>query len=84
MTRPHFELRPLAGALGAEIHGVELSKPLDAETFEAVHGALVEHHVLVFRNQELSRPEQLDFARRFGEPEVHPIANGLAEHPEVI
>ena len=84
MTRPPFELRPLAGALGAEITGVELSKPLDAETFEAIHGALVAHHVLVFRDQQLSRPEQLDFARRFGEPEVHPIANGLPDHPEVI
>jgi taurine dioxygenase len=84
MSRPPFAIRPLSGALGAEIADVDLSKPLESEAFEAIHGALLEHHVLVFRGQELSRPEQLDFARRLGEPEVHPIADGLPEHPEVI
>jgi taurine dioxygenase len=84
MSRPPFAIRPLSGALGAEIADVDLSKPLESDAFEAIHGALLEHHVLVFRGQVLSRPEQLDFARRFGEPEVHPIADGLPEHPEVI
>ncbi len=84
MTRLPFDCGPLSAALGAEIRGIDLSKPLEAELFEAIHGALMDHHVLVFRDQELSRDEQLAFARRFGEPEIHPIANGLEDHPEVI
>jgi taurine dioxygenase len=84
MTAPPFECRPLSTALGAEIRGLDLSKPLEEDVFAAVHDTLMDRHVLVFRDQALSREEQLAFARRFGEPEVHPIANGLAEHPEVI
>ncbi len=79
-----LEVRPVAGALGAEVAGVDLSKPLDAATFEALHAALLRHGVVFFRGQRLARHEQLAFARRFGEPEVHPIANGMEEHPEVI
>lgn len=84
---PHdatFEIRPLAGALGAEVQGIDLSKPLDNETFEVVHRAVLEHKVVAFREQRLERPEHLALARRFGEPERHPIANGMADHPEVI
>jgi len=76
--------KPLAGSVGAEIAGVELSKPLDASTRDAVHAAFLEHGVVFFRDQKLSRDEQLQLARRFGEPEVHPIANGMDEHPELI
>jgi taurine dioxygenase len=79
-----LEVRPVAGRLGAEISGVDLSKPLDATSFEAVHAALLDHAVIFFRGQQLSRDEQLQLARRFGEPEVHPIADGMQEHPEVI
>jgi taurine dioxygenase len=79
-----IEVRALAGALGAEVDGVDLSKPCDGAVFDHVHQALLDHHVLVFRDQQLTHPEQLDFARRFGTPEVHPIANGLDDHPEVI
>ena len=84
MARSPYETRRLAGALGAEIRGADLSNPLEAEDFAAIHRALLEHHVLVFRDQTLTRPQQLDLAKRFGEPEIHPIANGLPEHPEVI
>jgi taurine dioxygenase len=76
-------VRPLAGALGAEIEGPDLAKLSDA-AFAAIHRALLDHGVVFFRNQVLSRAAQLAFARRFGEPEVHPIANGMDEHPEVI
>lgn len=84
MPESTLSVRRLAGALGAEMFGVDLSKPCDGEVFDRVHQALLEHHVLVFRDQELSRAEQLAFARRFGTPEIHPIANGLDEYPDVI
>ena len=70
------EVHATAGALGAEISGVDLARA-DALHFEAVHEALLEHGVVFLRGQELSREGQLAFARRFGSPEVHPIANGM-------
>lgn len=84
MSEQNLEIRPLAGALGAEVGGVDLGAPRTAETFDAIRRALLEHHVIVLRDQTLTRAEQLDFARGLGEPEVHPIADGLAEAPEVI
>jgi len=79
-----IEVRPLAGALGAEVVGVELSTPLEESEFAALRQALLDHSVLCLRDQKLTRQAQLEFARRFGTPEVHPIANGMAEHPEII
>ena len=78
-----MEIRPLCGALGAEVEGVELGR-LDAAQWSAVHAAFLEHHVLVFRDQSLDRAEHLAFATRLGAPEVHPIVEGTDAHPEVI
>jgi taurine dioxygenase len=78
-----LEVRPLAGALGAEILGVDLRQVSTAEE-AALHQAFLEHHVLAVRDQILTREEQLVFARSFGEPEVHPIVEGTEAHPDVI
>jgi len=77
-------IRPASGALGAEVHDVDLAEPLGGSLRSALLDAFHEHHVLFFRDQKLTREAQLAFARLFGEPEVHPIANGMAEHPEII
>ncbi len=77
-------LRPLAPALGVEIGGVELSEPLDDATVANLRQALVEHHVLVFRDQDLSMEQQLAFGRRFGELDTHPFVAGNSQHPEVL
>jgi taurine dioxygenase len=79
-----FEVRRLSGALGAEITGVDVADALDDATLAALRRAIVDHGVVVVRDQKLSREAQLAFARRLGKPEVHPIANGMAEHPEII
>ena len=79
-----IDVRPLSGALGAEVLGIDLAQPLDAAVFDAVQRAFLEHGVLVFRDQVLSREAQLGFARRFGSPDVHPIADGMKEFPELI
>jgi len=78
-----IEVRPMAGALGAEVEGVDVAA-LDDATLAQLRAALVEHGVVVLRDQKLSREAQLAFARRLGTPEIHPIANGMAEHPEII
>lgn len=82
--RQQIEVRPMAGALGAEIAGIDVSEPLDAATLAELRAAILRAGVAVLRDQKLSREAQLRFARQLGEPEVHPIANGMAEHPEII
>ena len=80
----NVKARQLAGALGAEISGVDLAKPLENDIWQAVHTAFLEYGVLFFRDQELSHEAQIAFASRFGKLDVHPIANGMDEHPQLI
>ena len=67
------QLRPLGAALGTEILGIDLSKPLEADAFAEIHAAFAEHPVLVFRDQDLSAPELAAFGRRFGAPRPHAL-----------
>jgi taurine dioxygenase len=79
-----LQLRPLGEPLGTEALGVDLSKPLDDETFAAVNGAFAEHPVLVFRDQDLSARALAAFGRRFGPPRPHALIKYRhAECPEV-
>lgn len=64
---PSVTQRKLAASLGAEIGGVDLSRPLDAATFSGLEHAWHEHSVLLFRNQELDDLQEVAFASRFGE-----------------
>jgi taurine dioxygenase len=61
-----FTKRPLSDAIGVEIQGVDLSRPLDASTFDAVKEAWLDHNILLFRDQEVSEESQLRFASYFG------------------
>ncbi|MEQ9519687.1 MAG: TauD/TfdA family dioxygenase [Parvibaculum sp.] len=76
-------IRKLSGSLGAEISGVALNN-LSNEAFDTICNAFADHSVLVFKNQTLSHEDQIAFARRFGDLEIHPIVNGMDEHPEMI
>ncbi len=62
---------PTDGALGAEILGLDLSKPVPKATVAAIRGAFLEHCLVVFRDQNLDEPDQVRFTRYFGEPVVH-------------
>jgi taurine dioxygenase len=77
-------VHPVAGALGAEISGVDLSKPLDDTLFAEMRQAWIEHLVVFFRDQDLSPAQFLAFARRVGTPIEYPFVKGLAEYPEII
>lgn len=79
-----IDVRRVAGALGAEIGGVDLSAPLADETIAAIRKALVEHQVIFFRDQDLIPEQQLAFGRRFGPLNIHPYVKGMADHPEVM
>jgi taurine dioxygenase len=84
MTASRLEVRPIAAALGAEIFGVDLAGPLDEDTVGALRRALLEHLVIFFRDQELSPPQLLALAERFGEPAEYPLIKGLPECPLVL
>jgi taurine dioxygenase len=60
------------GGIGAEVRGVDLSRLGDA-AFEAIHGAWLEHLVLLFRAQRLTDAELIAFSRRFGELDLAPV-----------
>jgi alpha-ketoglutarate-dependent taurine dioxygenase len=76
-----LDVRPVSGALGAEIHGVDLAQPLSADTVAAIRAAWLEHLVIFFRGQKLTPPQQFAFARAFGEPMAYPQLTGLPECP---
>ena len=76
-------VRPLTPTIGAEVLGVDLGA-LDDETFELIRGALTEHQVLFFRDQDITVEAQKAFGARFGELDVHPNDPGLPGHPEVM
>ena len=79
-----LSIRRVAGALGAEISGVDLSRDLPDETIAAIRGALVEHQVVFFRDQDLTPVRQTAFGRRFGPLNIHPYVQGMEGHPEVM
>jgi taurine dioxygenase len=81
-----MKIRPLTGALGAEIFGVDLSTSLDASAISAIRSALLEHMVIIFRDQRLTPEQHMAFARKFGPLHVHPYisAKPISGHPEVL
>jgi taurine dioxygenase len=79
-----IEVRRIAGALGAEIHGVDLARPLDDETVAALRRAFLENLVVFFRDQDLTLEQFMALARRFGRPIEYPFVKGLEGYPEII
>jgi alpha-ketoglutarate-dependent taurine dioxygenase len=78
-----IEVKPIAGALGAEICEVDLAR-LDNETFKEIEAAWLEHLVVFFRDQKITPEQQIAFAKRFGDIHYHPFMNGMEEHPEIL
>jgi taurine dioxygenase len=74
----------IAGSLGAEIEGADLSRDLPDEVLAEIRGALLNHLVIFFRNQSLSPERQLAFARRWGNIHLHPFIEGMPDHPEIL
>jgi taurine dioxygenase len=83
MGYKHIEVRPVAGALGAEVRGVDASRPLPAEVVAEIRQAWLEHLVIFLHEQRLSPQGLLAFARAFGEPMEYPQLKGLPECPFV-
>jgi taurine dioxygenase len=70
-SAPPFSVRPLTPRLGAELIGVDLAKGVDTTLFRAIYEAFLEHQVLLFGSQDLPPGRQVEFARHFGEVQIH-------------
>jgi taurine dioxygenase len=78
-----IEITPLAGTIGAEIHGVDAAA-IDDPTFDTLNQALLDHGVIVLRDQDITPAQQVAFAKRWNGLHTHPYLAGLPEHPELI
>jgi len=80
-----FDIELFDAPLGAEILGLDLSRPLSPRQFQRIHKAHLDHHLLVFRDQRITPRQQIDFSRRFGPLQIHVLRNfQLPSHPEVL
>ena len=79
-----IEIIPSGAALGARIEGVDLTKPLDDATFQAVRGAFYEHEVVYFRGNRLSEEDHIRFSARFGELRRLKLDQLHQRHPEIF
>jgi len=79
----HIAVQPIAGTIGAEVLGVDASRPLAAEVIGEIRRAFLEHLVIFLPGQKLSPQQLLAFASRFGDPMEYPQLRGLPECPLV-
>ncbi|HET7201540.1 MAG TPA: TauD/TfdA family dioxygenase [Burkholderiales bacterium] len=85
MSSQAIEVRKSTPNIGAEILGIDLSRPLDDEQFRLVHDALMQRLVVFFRDQRLTVEQHKAFGRRFGRLHAHPAApRELPGHPEIF
>lgn len=80
-----MEVRKMTCTIGAEIFGISLGDASrDARLAQAIKEQLLEHKVLFFHDQHITRAEHVAFARYFGDLEDHPVAGSDPEHPGLV
>ncbi len=79
-----IEVRPVTASVGAEVTGVDLRRPLEADAVAALEEALLEHLVLFFREQDITDEQHLAFARQFGDISIPPFVPKYGSDPEII
>jgi taurine dioxygenase len=80
-----MQIEPLTATIGAEISGVDLAADLPDEVIADIRAALLEWKVIFFRDQHaLDRERHIEFGRRFGKLEVHPMTPADQEEPEIF
>jgi taurine dioxygenase len=79
-----LSITPLTPGIGAVVDGIRIADALDDRQCRAIESALVEHHVIFFRDQSLTPVQHRDFAARFGTLHIHPIYPRHIEAREVI
>ena len=84
MRNSRIEVRPIAGALGAEIYGAKIGDDLDDDLIAEIRQALNEYGVIFFRDQKFDAEQHKAFARRFGKIFVHPNYRGMQDDDEIV
>jgi len=80
-----IKVEPLTCTIGAELSNVDLgAASRDATLAEEIRGLLLQHRVLFFRDQDITRAEHVAFARNFGELEDHPVLGSDPENPGLV
>lgn len=83
VAQGRMEVRPLTGALGCEIFGVDLAN-LSSEEFAGIHQAYLDYSAVMFHDQILTQEQFADFGRRFGKLEDEPFLPHRADVPGVF
>lgn len=78
-----LSVHKLTPSIGAEITGLDLTRPLSKDEIAALNESLEEYKVIFFRDQPITTSQHLIFSRQFGELEVHPV-NPKPGFPEVL
>ena len=78
-----LDIRPMAGAVGAEILGLDLADRLDADSLRDIRDTLAERGVVVFRAQSLTPDQHIAVARQFGDINLNRFFAHLDGHPEI-
>lgn len=78
-----FDVHSIAGALGAELYGVNLCEDLSSETYSEIRRLLVKHQVIFFRDQDISRAQHKALAESFGPIQTHPAYDTVPGYPEI-
>jgi taurine dioxygenase len=82
--KPSLTMRPLSPVMGVEISGIDVSQPIDAATFAAIHDAFLRHLLVCFPGQKLDQTQHVAFSRRFGDLQVHVLDQYRSPtHPEI-
>jgi taurine dioxygenase len=85
LTSSTISFHPLTPSVGAEVTGVDLTRPLGDADLHALQNGLLEHLVIFFRGQNLTPAQHKAFGRRFGDLHIHPAPMGILDgDPEII
>jgi taurine dioxygenase len=81
-----LKLRKLSYALGAEVCGIDVSKPMSETEFGEIYDAFLGNGILLFRDQDITREQHIDFSRRFGELDRHDALprDRHPDYPEIL
>jgi len=81
-----LKLRKLSYALGAEVCDIDVSAPMSEASFGEIYKAFLDHGILLFRNQDITREQHIEFSRRFGELDKHDAlpADRHPKYPELL
>jgi taurine dioxygenase len=79
-----MEVKKIAGALGAEIAGVDLAAGITPQLAGVIRGAFLEHQVIFLRGQNLTPQQFMEFAQAMGQPVEYPFVKGIEGYPQII